>query len=208
MRKHIFISVFLCLTTWIIAQSKLESGLYLKSGIAHDYKFQLNKVLTNLETNKISPIAFSTSFGLHLDYRNVVYSLDGGIGAMSNKQTRTTNLSANLSAGYQLFLPKENSLIFSGVLTYQYYSVYSSHSKGILDMETNMLTTTQFSLQLHQFMAGAKIAWYNEETSIGIGYDAGCIPTTWVSEVVKISNNYKERIDRIYLYIAYDIRKF
>ncbi|MDR2409831.1 MAG: hypothetical protein LBE13_17215 [Bacteroidales bacterium] len=210
MRKNSLILMFLLLSmTLAVAQSKLDGGLYLKTGIAHSYKFQMNEILTNMKTDKIPIIITLASLGVHVDYRNVVYSLDIGIGGMGNKQTWSTNLLANLSIGYQLFLPDENSLIFSGTLSYELYNVYSYLTKGSLDMEAAILITpTQFNVQLHQFMPGAKIAWRNKFTTIGIGYDVGCIPMSWTSDVVTISNNTKERINRIHFDIAYDIRKF
>jgi hypothetical protein len=208
MKKELFLLMFLLITS-VVGQSKLGGGLYLNLGVAHNYKFQLNKILTDLETNKIPPIATQLTVGTHIDYQNVVYSLDLGIESMKNKQTWTTNFLTNLSIGYQLHLPQENSLIFSGNLSYELYYVYSYLSKGSLDMKTSILTSTQFSVYLHQFRVGAKIEWRSDKSpSIGIGYDLGCIPTTWKSDVVDIFDNSKERIDRIHFDITYDIRRF
>jgi hypothetical protein len=197
-------------TTLVVAQSELGGGLSLSSGFDHNSKFQLNKILTDMGANKIPQWGTFTSIGTHLDYRNVVYYLDLGIGnmRMRKKQTWSINMLTKLAIGYQLFLPHENSLVFSGTLSYELYNVYSSLSKGSFDMKTGALTPTQFNVELHQFRAGANIAWRNEFTYLGIGYDIGCIPTSWKSDNVTISNNIKERIDRIYIYVAYDIRKF
>jgi hypothetical protein len=209
MKQQGFILMFFMLSIIAVtAQSKVGGGVYGNIGIAHNYKFQLDKILKDMGRDKISPFASSVSIGTHVDYRNVVYSLDLGIENMYTTKTPSTNLLVNLSVGYQLFLPKENSLIFSGNLCYELYNVHSYLTKGSWNMQNGALIPTEFSVQLHQFMIGAKFSWRSDYLTLGIGYDVGCIPTTWQSGSVEISNSPKERIDRVHFDITYDIRKF
>ncbi|MDR1182207.1 MAG: hypothetical protein LBL13_09560 [Bacteroidales bacterium] len=209
-KKILVLMIFFLSTVAVVAQSELGGGLYASIGIAHNYKFQLSKILKDMGTDKIPQISSSVAIGTHIDYRKVVYSVDLGVESMylAKKQTRSTNLLANLSAGYQLFLPDKNSLIFSGNLSYEIYNVSSYLTKGSLDMATSAIIPTQFRLQLHQFMVGAKIGWRNEYTTIWVGYDFGCIPMSWTSNVVQVFNSVNERIDRIHFDVAYDIRKY
>jgi hypothetical protein len=177
-----------------------NSGVYLIAGIAHDFNFKINKTLIDLGGKKIPDILTGVKIGLYYDIKKVALSLETGVETMANSKTTMVGVPSSLSAGYKWVLPKNHNLIFAGNISYTVYNVTAYIEKGGLDIQNATLINPRvFGLQLHQLQAGAKITWRSKYCHFGIGYDIGCIPTTWKSTTVHIANSPKERIDRVHL---------
>jgi hypothetical protein len=205
-RISLWLILFIVSVNCLFAQettSKNEFGIYIKGSVEHSYPFKLNSTLSNIGCKKISDIMTSGVFGIYYDIKKIELTLDAGISGMYSKKTRLLNGCANISVGYKLTLPKENSLIFAGNIGYVGYNVFTHSEKGNLDfenLENPILTnSTMFHLELLQFMAGPKVTWRNKICDVSAGYDFGCIPARWTSNNVNITNSPKERIDKIHL---------
>jgi len=210
---------FLCTLAFVFVFSnslfaqteELGVSFYLKGGFSHSYGFKLNNTLSYLGCKQIPAISAFGLFGISYDIKKKVeVAFEGGIGGMGyGEKTRSLNTTAILSAGYILALPKKNRLIFAGNLVLDEHHVYAYREKGNLNFQNPELTNTNmFHLKLYQFMIGPKITWRNELFHVGIGYDFGVVPIRWRSDNLKLSNSPKERIDRFYLSLAFNIATY
>ena len=205
MRAKVFlVTVFLLVSVSLSAQEskkKEEFGVYMKTTLAHNYKFKLNSTLTDLGCKKIPDIFMYGMLGFYFGIKKAEITVDFGAGGLYSKTTRVFSSISNLSAGYKLTLPKKHSLIFAGNIAYEGYNVITRIEKGNLDFQNAVLTnSTAFHLELEQLMLGPKITWRNDGIyDISIGYDFGVMPMRWKSNTVNILNSPKERIDRIHI---------
>ncbi|MDR1793136.1 MAG: hypothetical protein LBR36_06845 [Bacteroidales bacterium] len=211
MKKTLYILLLIFgLANFAFSQEEINCGMYSTLSVAYTHDFLLNKSLKDLGTQTIPAVSISDVIGLAINYKHLAFTLDYGVGFMAKKKIVSASFLTNALLGYQLSLPKEQSLIFAGNISYELYGVRAFITKGDIDLKNNTLSsTTYFALLLHQLRIGPKITYHNKDIDISIGYDFGCIPLRWQSsENVNVTNSPKERTDKVYISLTTYFKKF